>query len=373
MSVDRRDLIRIPFDQLKAVISKISDSQASNPTWGDISISRRGVLQSGLMLAGLTAAACTTPNVEPKAQPAQSTIGPAAPPTSPRPNATEVARGVEYVAPELKRLGQELANWTLADGNKMVNIYPEVKKTSDLLQGLVDPRSYIPVIRVPVQFSNNTDIGEFSIINVLTNPQDPRKVVINRRGSKASESEWAPESSSPSHLAFSKDVMASSVKGVVATKEVDQVINYIKCCRAAIAEASKKGVNVIIQNSTNLPSSEALNLFNQAYSLRALELKANPNEMPYLDLLVEFSSAIAIGPIFGTWLLDQGYRGIKNPNPLPLWWDTSIDITGFLQDQKLVTQERTFFRWTKGQPPQIGTTEFDQLLKAYTGRSGSSF
>ncbi len=151
MDIERRKFITLPSQAFASIIGP-KVASVNDPVWDLWRPTRRELLEVGVLSIAALMTGCTEnePSIE------------------------------QYTVPELQRLGQEVEQWTLKSGVGMAERFPGVKNVSDLLQGRVDPRIFLPFVDIPVGFEKNIpyEIGGQFYVKIDADPTDSRLIKV---------------------------------------------------------------------------------------------------------------------------------------------------------------------------------------------------
>lgn len=277
----------------------------------------------------------------------------------------------QFVDPALKELGHELYNWQ-QDGTKLSAIFPEINKAADILTGKIDPRTFIPIMKLPLMFKivdNNPDFN----LKLVEDTIDPRGILVSIREGTSTSLPWISRQSEAA-IRLTPTIRANTVRRPITVKEVSQLYDHYEYCRLYLSLVQNAGVKVDINNLDNMPISETEKIIVMAHQLRRHE-EITFQKRSFLIDIVDFGSAIKIGGIlFANWYVDQLNRKLPIQENAD-WFKTGHDFAGFLQSKGLIIQRQRggLFTWTKGQSPNINSEEFLKLVEEYSGRTRAVF
>lgn len=273
----------------------------------------------------------------------------------------------QFVDPRLKSMGKELESWTLRNGFKMSSL-PDVKKVAELLNGRVDPRQFIPFMGIPLRFRDNPNItpGLFEP-TIGSDRTDPRSTKIRLTNGEIVKVEWL-RSNQPVVIGLSEEVQKSSGRNVILVKETSHIYDLVDYSRLYLRVLAEDGVEIGIENPTNILTSETEILLNKALAAQDIEDKKDwARGASYWQELVDMGTGLRVGSIlFANWYLDQVNSKINVPNTP--WVQTGHDYSGFMQHKGYIREQGRSFVWTHGKAPEILSKEFISLFSEYTGR-----
>ncbi len=276
-----------------------------------------------------------------------------------------------FVDPQLQQLGKEIYNWQLLNGTSVIDISPETRKTTDILTGKVNPRSLIPIIKLPVSFDPNAKDAGFSLNLVDSN--DNRRVLVTLPSGQIHRLNWI-SSESEATIQLSEDIKKSSVRWPILIIEVSQIYDFFAYSQLYLSLVQKAGIGFEVINPDNLLFSDLEKTIVVEESIRILEEKLS-QKPSFFRTIVDVGSALRVGGIlFANWYVDQLNRRIPISESAD-WVKGGQHYAGFLQSKGLITQQRRggLFTWTNGQSPSINSEEFLRLVEEFSGKTRNVF
>lgn len=270
----------------------------------------------------------------------------------------------QYTAPQLQQLGQEVANWTLYNGSKMVDLFPEARKASDILTGKINPRVFNPFINPPIKFSTDVKDADF-VFHVRSDLNDSRGAGVISPSGRRVPYRWISQDASGATIRISLEILQTTARLPIIIKEVSSLYDEEDFCRLYLSLVDKAGGQTVLINPSNIPTTEQERVI--ALAVAASKLEEQVNTTSLLLSLIDIGGHIRTGGImFANWYLDLLNR--RQPVPQAEWFNVGHQYVGFLQRKRLIKQEGNMFIWTKGQPPAISSPEFLGLYTELTGR-----
>lgn len=323
-------------------------------------LNRREVLYALGAFMLTASAGCSRPETKnPSPTVAPTVIHPPVP-ASPEPLPIQSEK---FTVPELQKLGKELEEWRLANGRLAVEVFPYIKPSINMLKGQLDPRVYIPPIHPPITF-DGTDLKELGgQLRLVLNPDDKDSrtiTIITPRGLILTD-HWLKADTSLT-IAIDKSIMGRTVRMVFAEKEIRQLIDMPLTDSFYLKWAKEQGVKFSpVINPDNIPFTTREYEFNCAARLRNLEFQYN-NGISYLEYLIDIGSYIRSGIIlYVNWSLEQLSKGKVVPEQEP-WSQRPMGLITHLINLKLLKESGGVVTWAAGQPPEVGSPSFNQVL-----------
>lgn len=269
-----------------------------------------------------------------------------------------------YMLKPARQLGKEVNGWRLSNGMSMVDIFPQIKQAADLLEGLTDPRIFLPQLKVPVDFTSDAPDAAFSFAPEF-DIDSSRKIRVKTNDGIEYTLPFV-KANSYGGLHFPKEVLNSSIRLAIAAKEASQIIDNLDFCKVYVSLLREQG-NSVLENPDNIPTTEEEFIISMAYSQAHIQAVQEPHKSSWLYDFIDLGSHIRVGGIaFANWYKEQLQKGA---NPKGVRIDTGRSISGFLGLEGYITERNGMFVWTSGQAPQIASQEFLYLFNKYTGRN----
>lgn len=282
----------------------------------------------------------------------------------------ETLKGQErFVDMKLQNYGKELASWELMDGRRMIDLYPDVQRTVELLSDQVDPRQYLPIAKVPIRFVEGQE--NMLNLNLPYSDKDPRQLIITLPGGEKRLEPWLdPESDTL--IMLDRPVINNTIRRAIFVKEISQIYDHIEYCRLYLSTVQKEGIKFEFAIPKEIPTSEEEKIFVAAHILSKLE-QAISRKPSFLVDIVDYGSGIRVGGIlYGTWYVDQLNRRLSIPEH-ESWALAGNNWAGFLQHKDLILQKSGRMIWKNGKKPLIDESELLPLVQELTRRQGPQF
>lgn len=267
----------------------------------------------------------------------------------------------EFMPEEAKRLGREVNSWRLGNGVLMSAAFPEIKQAADLLEGRIDPRKFIPQLKVPVGFSSEVSYAAF-VFTPEFDVESPRQIKVRtNRGDEYTLPFLKPNSMGS--FQFSPEILRSSIRLPIAAKEASQVVDHLAYSRVYVSLLKEYGT-FTLDNPDNIPTTEEEFITSIAYAQNQVQLQETGST--WFQDFVDFGSGIRMGGIvFANWLLEEGRMGRIPQGPQV---DAGHNWAGFMQDKGYIVERNGMFVWAR-RLPEIASKEFLQLFNEFTGRT----
>lgn len=270
--------------------------------------------------------------------------------------------------PECIKLGQELKQWQLTNGEYMTDLFPVVKQTAELLQGKQDPRKFIPFLQLPIGFAIDRECSadiaylDWHIIYPSTSSTSLRSI---RTSLSSSEQLTIPfPLSMDFSLHLTPEVRENTVRWPVVVKEISQILDYPLYSQRYVNLLKKEGVIFELNNPENILTTNQE--INTAISYYLMIVELNQKGKSWFKDLVDKGSFIRTAPVFANWYLDQHRICNWDANNCPQLKNKAVEIgkkwSGYLQSEGFIYQEGDKFFWTDGAPPPIDSVKFMALL-----------
>lgn len=275
------------------------------------------------------------------------------------------------IEPELAKFGTEIETWRLANGIKVSDLFSECQKAAGLLNGKINPRQFIPSVKLPVTLDSNAPDAALSL-DLVEDPNDTRKIEVQLPDGRSYSRDWI--SRILATIKMTPEIKTSTIRLPILTKEASQFIDHYLYSQIYLLLVQNAGININVRNPHNVPTSDVEQTIVTAHALRMLEeeLTQKPS---FLREIVDAGSGLRIGGIlFANWYVDQLNRRLIVAEDSPSV-QGGHQYAGFLQEKGLIYQPGRGkpFLWVKGQGPQIASEEFLQLLKEFTENTGKVF
>ncbi len=270
----------------------------------------------------------------------------------PVPRPPETYQPENFIDDGLRKIGVELENWSIKNGRKMVDLYDEVRQVRDLLTGKVDPRIYLPNLKLPLRLGVETPDRAASLsIKPNENPRDTRKIQIRfATGVSTDPISWLNNPEVSVRLSTEVQNMGTG-KLPVVVKELIQFITLLKVYKIYLDNTPN--TKALFLNPANIPTRIEDILYNQGKVTEAAEdtvLKYSP-----LSELIDLGGGVGIGGlVYGTSLLNDQISSSNLQQPGPMALQRYLD---FLKRENLVKEESGHMVWAVLGPPIIGTIE----------------
>lgn len=268
-----------------------------------------------------------------------------------------------YAPDAIRKLGAEVNDWKLQNGVSMIDVFPEIRQATALLKGEVDPRVYLPQLRVPLGFSTNTSNASFTFSPEL-DVNASRKIKVKLKGGVEYTLPLV-KFNSVGGLNFSPEILNSTLRLAIAPKEASQIIDFLDYCKLYLSFLKEQG-DFTLDNPENIPTTEKEFIISMATSQAHVQAMEQPNVRNWFYDLVDIGSHIRVGGVaFANWYNEQLKRKIR---PTGEHVDAGHNIAGFLQAEGYITEKNDMFVWTRGQAPAVDSKEFLYLFNKLTRR-----
>lgn len=281
---------------------------------------------------------------------------------TPRAVTTVVSAENPYMPDGAIKLGREINAWRVGRGVSTVQTFPEIKQAADLLEGKVDPRQYIPQLKVPVEFVLSESEQAFSFKPEF-DLDSSRKVRVRTN----KEEEFTLPFLKPNcvgSLKFSPDVLNSSMRLPIAAKEASQIVDHLEYCKAYVALLRENG-SFTLENPDNIATTEEEFIISIAWA--QLQVELDRTGVSWFHEFVDIGSGLRVGGIaFANWYEEQvrsGRQPVQDVN-----FRTGSNLGGFLQAKNYISERNGMWVWTTGEAPEIGSKRFLNMFNDYTGR-----
>lgn len=303
----------------------------------------------------------SNPDTHPTAGPATTIV-----------NQTTSTTNGGYTDDWCKQLGQELRNWSLIRGTRVVDFNKEAQSAASLLLGETNPSTYIPKITTPLRlYIDNSSSGSV-VFDWTFKENGPRKIKVELPNGKIHELPWIERMEAK--FTLSDETFRSSARPAVIAKEASQIVDYINYCQLYLAVTQEMGVKTTLLNPEGNSTSPLELVIAYSRSIAGLE---KPNlSQSFFAGLIGYGAFLRVGGVlFANWLQDNENRGINTPNS-QLVKDGSKS-GGFLQSKGLIAHQQRgadrIIHWISGQAPQIQNREVLGLYREYMKKTNPVF
>lgn len=261
----------------------------------------------------------------------------------------------QFTDTALQKIGQNIENWKVSSGVRMVELFDEARKSAQLLQGQVDPRGYFPVIKLPLRYSKDAEIGAL-VVNWKADEKDSRlaRVIINNQ---TYEAPWLAKTT---QVAIS---ISSTVQGgdrlVVATHLSSQITDLLSYYNSYILLLRKGGASFNFINPKRVPTTPQEVAFNFGRLLEVFESQ-NYGYSSLIDFIT-VGSRLRITPMAVSWYRYQSRLG-QSFQRTKVQEITDVD-NKFLLDRNLITDINGVWKWRREIP--VDSEEFFRIFTDY--------
>lgn len=282
-------------------------------------------------------------------------------------------------SPELQILAWEVRAWTLVDGSKMTQLFPEIESYAAILAGEVNLQSFIPYVKPRLYFSNDTDDPRLN--TTLTDPDETLSTRAQIKipagslftGGAELNFKWLDKKTNSATIKLTPEVQKSSIRIPIILKEVSQIYDAVEYYKTYLQLAYDQGVEFTVLNPESVSPSQAEIEANVAENLGFTEKSITGDQVSFLDTLIDFGAHIRVGGImFANWYQDQLNRGLTPPETSIVRY--SKNMVSLLESNGVISREGNRWGWTKSSSaPAINTPLFIELVKAISQHPGPRF
>lgn len=211
---------------------------------------------------------------------------------------------LERQKPDIANLGLDIEKWTLADGTRVVSLYPEVQRAADLIRHRSNLSDFVPFAKQPLRLLMEGSDAALSrnLRSQASDPTrpDPRRVLITMPSGRNEGYLWLNKDISSLAIKMSPEIVRSSVRLPIGVKEASSALDYMFYARLYLRLAGEQGLSFDLRNPTNIPTPDDEFVANAAEDIANIEIRAVRKSL--FDELVDFGSHIRTGGIlYGTW------------------------------------------------------------------------
>ncbi len=278
---------------------------------------------------------------------------------SEKPTATREATN-SLIAPELQQLGRELTEWKLANGQKAYDLFPEVKRASQIFLGEINPNSFIPFIKLPIKFRLGEVLG--NEMNFSSNPNDARTAIVDLPSGERFTGTWIKDTEIT--LIFPRDAWESSARLPFAVIQASTINDFWNLQWLYVGQVSLRGVRFSSTNPLGIPTSNIETDLNFARIFSVYETTTTGTS--FLETIMDTGIHIRTGAVVANWELQQILE--KKPISTALWRRQMGINRRFLEEEGLIERRGNIYVWRNVQAPTINNEEFVGLIKKLGSR-----
>lgn len=259
------------------------------------------------------------------------------------------------IAPELQQLGRELTEWKLANGQRASDLFPEVQRASQILLGEINPNSFIPFMKPPINFRLGEVLG--NEMNFSSSTSDARTTIVDLPSGGGFTGNWIKDAEIT--LIFPRDIWESSARFPFAVIQASTINDFWNLQRLYVGQVSLQGVRFSSTNPLGIPTSDIETDLNFARIFSVYE--TDISGISFLATIMEMGNNIRTGAVVANWELQQTLE--NKPIPTALWSRQMKFNRLFLEEEGLIEKKGNIYVWRSGHAPTINTEEFVELVR----------